>query len=370
MLSVLGWVAARYPYAPKSVTGRSAVALLCGAEQGHAGHVKATRGARERIARMCAKSESFGEARETLGECCGMVAAKETERLITIEAGVRTRKALREGRLARRPARRGRPPEGGRRVPLTAVVAPDGTCLPCAAPDLAGRRGRDGGQAKGRNANVVSVGFYDRVDGNGDPVFEEGAIRYYVTGSGGARLGRETWDFAVMEGILGASRVEFVSDGEKELEGVFQEHFAALPNCTRVLDAMHACGYVDTLAKALEPDEARAGKASRRLRRRLVNAGWRGFTTSLGRRYGAGVADSLDGDAAKAWAYLLARAGQMDYRNYRKRHLLLGSGMAEVGCKLTVGARLKGPGMRWRFDNGIGIATLRAVMRSRKLIVA
>ena len=45
-------------------------------------------------------------------------------------------------------------------------------------------------------------------------------------------------------------------------------------------------------------------------------------------------------------------------------------GMAEVGCKLTVGGRLKGPGMHWRFENGIGVALLRGVLRSRREIAA
>ena len=87
-----------------------------------------------------------------------------------------------------------------------------------------------------------------------------------------------------MEGVLDAPRVEYVSDGERELECAYQAHFAALPNVSRALDAMHACGYVDTLAKALEPDEAKAPAASERLRRRLVDAGWKGFRESLRRK--------------------------------------------------------------------------------------
>ncbi len=60
----------------------------------------------------------------------------------------------------------------------------------------------------------------------------------------------------------------------------------------------------------------------------------------------------------------------MDYRNLRRRHMVIGSGMAVVGCKLTVGGRLKGPGMHWRFENGIGVALLRGIQRSRREIAA
>ena len=42
----------------------------------------------------------------------------------------------------------------------------------------------------------------------------------------------------------------------------------------------------------------------------------------------------------------------------------------DCGCKLVIGSRLKGPGMHWRFNNGILIAALRAALRSHLLICA
>jgi hypothetical protein len=190
-----------------------------------------------------------------------------------------------------------------------------------------------------------------------------------VTGAGGAALGEETWRIAEQEGVDRVRRVVFLSDGENELEAVFQEHFAALPNVARVLDAMHACQYVDTMCKDLEKNPERAAKASRRLRRRLVNAGWEGFARSFARRFGADAPDRMGEDGRKAWKYLVARKSQMDYASFRRRNIPIGSGMAEAGCKLNLG-RLKGPGMHWRFDNGIRIALLRATLRSRMFITA
>jgi hypothetical protein len=78
----------------------------------------------------------------------------------------------------------------------------------------------------------------------------------------------------------------------------------------------------------------------------------------------------MEGEARTAWNYLESRASQMDYRNLRRRHMVVGSGMAEVGCKLTVGGRLKGPGMHWRFVNGVRVALLRGVIRSRRQFAA
>lgn len=366
-----GYARVKYPYEPGVVTGRTVVERLCGAEQaatskrgkGVRGLPKATRAARRLVAQTAARLGSFDEAVETLRER-GLWMGRTTVRQIALEAGRRTREAVQKGRPESLPRRRWRPPYWARRVARTMVVMVDGKAFPCAKADLRGRRGRNGGAAKGRNANVICCGWYEWVDRRGRPIFPPGSIRYETTGEGGAQLGRAVWRIAVQEGVLGARRVQFVTDGEEELEHVYQEHFKALPNCTRVLDAMHACQYVDAIVKALETDEGRARSASRLLRRRLVKAGWRGWLPSLERRYGEGAGERLSGDARKAWQYLWKRRGMMDYGRYARRHLVIGSGMAEVGCKLMIGSRLAGPGMHWRFQNGLCIAQLRAVMRS------
>ncbi len=61
--------------------------------------------------------------------------------------------------------------------------------------------------------------------------------------------------------------------------------------------------------------------------------------------------------------------GAMDYDTCARRQLLIGSGMVEAGCKFTVGGPLVSPGMHWRFQNGLRIVELRAVLRSGLTIV-
>jgi hypothetical protein len=257
-------------------------------------------------------------------------------------------------------------------VTPTLVMSVDGKGFECTGKDLKGRRGRGGGAARTRTANVMCFRRYRHVDAKGRPLFEPRAARYHVTGAGGMTLGEEMYAVAVQEGLLTMPRAEFVTDGEPELECIYQDFFARnLPvKVVRALDAMHACGYVDTLAKVLEKDEGKAAKRSEQLRRRLVNAGWEGFLKSFRRVFGEGAQLRLDGDGRKAWDYLWKRREQMDYRRLRRRHLVIGSGMVESACKLLVGTRLTGPGMHWRFANGVRIAMLRAAMRSRLKIAA
>ena len=180
------------------------------------------------------------------------------------------------------------------------------------------------------------------------------------------------------EGWIWASRcwrwqcVEFISDGENELECIFRDCFEKnLPmKVVRVLDAMHACQYVDALVKVLEKDENKAKERSKHLRRRLVETGWVGFEKSYRRIFGTGAEERLGKEDRKTWNYLVKRKDQMDYGRYRKEGLVIGSGSVEAACKLLIGSRLAGPGMRWRFENGLCIASLRAAIRSHLKIAA
>lgn len=376
IMTRLGWVGAEYPYAPGKVTGRQVVERLCGPEQavrkkakggGTRGLPKATREARRVAAEAVASLGSVDEAQRHLAEDCGMDAGRETERRIALEAGERTRRKAAEGKLEKRPHPRWTPPEGARPVTPTLLIEVDGKAFACVKKDLAGRRGKGGGAARTRNANVICFRWYRHVDAKGQPLFEPRVARYHVTGAGGLSLGEEMYALAVMEGLLTAPRALFITDGENELECLWQDFFAHAGGVkvVRVLDAMHACDYVDKLAKALEKDAGKAGRRSHDLRRRLVNAGWEGFEGSFHRVFGKDAETKLGVDGRKAWDYLWKRRQYMDYGRYRRRHLVIGSGMVESACKLLIGTRLTGPGMHWRFDNGLRIAMLRAAMRSR-----
>lgn len=383
ILTCTGWVGAAYPYTPGKVTGKDVVEALCGEEQavrtkteegGSRGLPKATREARRRAAEGVALLGSVDEAQRFLSDVGGMAAGRETERRIALEAGRRTMEASRAGTLEARPHTEWTPPEGARPVTPTLVASVDGKGFGCAKADLKGRRGKGGGAARTRNANVICLKWYRYKDARGEPLFEPRTGRYHVTGAGGEALGEETYALAEQEGLLTAPRLEYITDGETELDCVYRDFFARnLPTkvkVVRVQDSMHSCDYVDAVVKALEKDEAKAGKRSHELRRRLVNAGWEGFLKSFRRVFGEGAEARLSGDDRKAWDYLWKRREQMDYGRYRKRCLVIGSGMVESACKLLIGSRLTGPGMRWRFRNGLCIASLRAALRSRRKIAA
>src|SRR5206468_2817306 len=53
------------------------------------------------------------------------------------------------------------------------------------------------------------------------------------------------------------------------------------------------------------------------------------------------------GDARRYAEYLRRNAARMRYDVFRQLGLCTSTGVIEAGCKVAVGARLKGSGMRW-----------------------
>ncbi len=54
----------------------------------------------------------------------------------------------------------------------------------------------------------------------------------------------------------------------------------------------------------------------------------------------------------------------MKYPESGRRGLDIGSGPTESACKNVIGARLKGPGMRWTVRNAVAIGHLRCLYHS------
>ena len=58
------------------------------------------------------------------------------------------------------------------------------------------------------------------------------------------------------------------------------------------------------------------------------------------------------------------RAGKMDYRNYRRLRLPIGSGITEAACKVVFTQRFKQSGMKWTIEGGRPILALRVIVLS------
>ena len=57
--------------------------------------------------------------------------------------------------------------------------------------------------------------------------------------------------------------------------------------------------------------------------------------------------------------YFASNAERMRYPQFRRQHLLVGSGVIEAGCKTVIGVRLKQSGMFWTVRGANAILALR-----------
>ena len=66
------------------------------------------------------------------------------------------------------------------------------------------------------------------------------------------------------------------------------------------------------------------------------------------------------------WAYLQANRDRMEYKTYRERGLLMGSGAIESAHRTVMQRRLKRAGQRWSINGAQRVLTLRVCAMSNR----
>lgn len=131
---------------------------------------------------------------------------------------------------------------------------------------------------------------------------------------------------------------------------------------TRIVDFYHACEYLTKLSQALF-DDARAAHAwSRRMRKRLKeehNAVFRILHSAAKYRSECKLTKKEAELYDSAYQYLHHHKAFMNYREYRRQGLPIGSGVTEAACKTVFTQRFKESGMSWGREGGGVILTLR-----------
>jgi hypothetical protein len=131
---------------------------------------------------------------------------------------------------------------------------------------------------------------------------------------------------------------------------------------TRVVDFYHACEYLGKLADVLFEDSgARHGWLKRMTHwlKHEWNAVFR-ILHSAAKHWGERVLSKAQQAVyQKAYNYLNTHRQWMDYREYRRQGLPIGSGVTEAACKTVFTQRFKESGMSWKIDGGQAILVLR-----------
>jgi hypothetical protein len=134
-----------------------------------------------------------------------------------------------------------------------------------------------------------------------------------------------------------------------------------------VIDYYHACEYIYKMADALFFDAQRAQGWARKMCRWLKSKP-RGIYRVLHSAAAIRRRRIVVGEKRKryrdAYNYLRKRIRLLDYDQYRRDHLPIGSGVTEAACKTVFTQRLKQSGMTWEREGGQWIVDLRVVQLS------
>jgi hypothetical protein len=135
-----------------------------------------------------------------------------------------------------------------------------------------------------------------------------------------------------------------------------------------IVDFWHACGYVNKLAEGLFGEGATACGWFRKWRRWLRDRS--GGVTEVLRSamwyYNNGRKRSKAQEELfwKGYEYLRKHGVWMQYADYRRQGLCIGSGVTEAACKTVFAERLKRSGMTWSRVGGQVILDLRVLVLS------
>jgi hypothetical protein len=136
---------------------------------------------------------------------------------------------------------------------------------------------------------------------------------------------------------------------------------------TRIVDYYHAAQRIWTMAEALFGKEDRAGRVwARRMCRLLKKPGgpFRVLHSAAALRKRRNLSASRAAEFRKAYQYIRRRTKFMQYYDYKRLNLPIGSGVTEAACKTVVTQRLKLSGMRWMKAGAQTILNLRVVLLS------
>jgi hypothetical protein len=307
----------------------------------------------EELASLCGTLSSFGLAAErALIRMSGIRLSESTVLRITEEAGERLGAMLAK-RKTFGPQERWlwqRDAEGRR----CAYAAIDHTGVPQQAPG--------GGQAEARMAAVAMV-FNAHSPFEEQPPKDPHQVRYLAGFYDLDELGRQWRRQAAQVGWDHAERQIALTDGAPCLESFIEKN---APLAVRILDFYHASQHVAELARALVPgDEDAFAQLQRQWCHQLKHEGGRALLASWESLDQSGWSPAQKECYRLQAGYLQNNVHRMDYPTYLARGWMIGSGPVEAACKLVIGARLKGSGMRWRNTGSDSLCHLRALFLSQ-----
>ncbi len=186
---------------------------------------------------------------------------------------------------------------------------------------------------------------------------EQMPAQYLCTLEESGRFGKHWEALALKCGSLRAENLTVLGDGAAWIWNLAS---CCFPRAVQILDFFHASEYVAAVGRDVFGD-CKQPWLSARLSE-MKRSSWGSFWESI-EELNRSDLESV----SRLKTYFCNHASRMDYGDYLRRGLCIGSGLAESSCKRIVSQRLKGSGMRWSVVGGEVIARLRGFFFGNEL---
>ena len=244
----------------------------------------------------------------------------------------------------------------------TMYVAMDGTGVPVLPSEVEGRRGKEGGQAKTREAKLGCVFSQTRHDEQGRALRDPESTTYVGAIEEAAAFGARIYTEAARRGATRAPRLVVLGDGAPWIWGIAAEHFH---QAIQIVDLYHARQRLSDLSKTILGLDSPQTQQWVRLNQELLDHGDVEAVLASMRQLPA--RDDIARKARKtSIRYFQKNAERLRYACFRSQGLFIGSGVIEAGCKTIIGQRLKQSGMRWTVRGANAIIALRCCQLSNR----
>jgi hypothetical protein len=307
-----------------------------------------------RMYALVGQEVSFDHGREQIKLLAGLeVTAKSVERgAETIGADI----ARREQEEIDHAVQLDLPIIVGEPVPLL-YVQMDGTGVPVVKKETVDRKGKlDGLPAHTREAKLGCVFTQTAWDEEGFAIRDPASTTYTGAIESAEQFGKRLYVEAWKRGWSRAEKKVVIGDGAEWIWNLAHQHF---PGAVQIVDLYHARQHLWELARLLFPNDSKRQNAWIGLhQKRWLDKGKIGKLVASLRSIRLGDADLAKKIRNEA-DYFAHNAARMNYPQFRKQHLFLGSGVIEAGCKTVIGYRLKQSGMFWTVKGANAILSLR-----------
>jgi len=163
--------------------------------------------------------------------------------------------------------------------------------------------------------------------------------------------------------------VQFIADGAsfiwKRIGKAFKKAGVAANKITYTLDYYHAVEHLKALSELLPLTKTERSGLFEEWKGWL----WEGLANSIVRKFKQLIREAkltLSEDMKTALEYFKKHHDRMQYKRFKKRKLLCGSGLVESAIRRVINLRFKGPSTFWYKDNLNNMLVLRCAFLSRR----